>query len=99
MRIGTVAPAATVNGLEGFEVTPAGSALRVICTEPVKPFKEFTERLIAALVAPCKMDTEVGESPKEKSAEGGGGGSVRDEEPPPQLAHPNERRRTNIGTP
>ncbi len=70
MRIGTVAPAATANGLEGFEVTPAGSVLSAICTEPVKPFRPFTVILIAGLVAPCKTDTELGESPMEKSAAG-----------------------------
>jgi len=30
IRIGTVAPAATANGLAGFEITPEGSALSVI---------------------------------------------------------------------
>jgi len=99
IRRGTAAPAATVNGLRGLDVTPAGSALRVTCTEPLKPFNAFTEILIAELVAPCKMDTEDVEKPSEKSAAGGGGGWVKDEEPPPQPAHPNVRRRTIIGTP
>jgi hypothetical protein len=97
MRMGTVAPAAKVNGLEGFEVTPAGSAPSAIWTEPVNPFKLFTIILIAGLVAPCKTVTEFGERPTEKSAAGGGGGCVKDAAPQP--AHSSARRRTITGTP
>ena len=72
----TVAPTATVKGLGGFEVTPAGSVPSVTCTEPANPFSEFTERLTVELVAPCVRETEVVERVTEKSGEGGGGGAT-----------------------
>lgn len=50
---GMLEPAATLNGLKGFEMTPAGKPLRVTWTEPVKPLSGFTDNVIAELVAPC----------------------------------------------
>ena len=73
-RIGALDPAAMLNGLTGFEMTPRGKPVRVTWTEPVKPLSEVTDRLTAGLVAPCWRLTEFIEKLMEKSGCGGGGG-------------------------
>jgi hypothetical protein len=93
-----LAPAATVKGLGGFEVTPAGRELRATWTTPAKPFRELTETLTAELVAPCVMEMELEERLSEKSASGGGGGGPEDELPQPAHIDASERR-TAAGTP
>src|SRR5580700_10137035 len=90
-RIGVFEPAATLNGLEGFETTPAGKPVKVTWTEPVKPLSGLTDRLTEELVAPCWTLREFCEKPMEKSGWGGGGGGGRLDEPPPQPM--TERRR------
>jgi hypothetical protein len=45
-------PAVTLNGLAGFDVTPAGTPAKLICTLPLKPFVPVTEMVTGALVAP-----------------------------------------------
>jgi hypothetical protein len=80
-----LAPAATLKGLAGLEVTPAGSPFSATWTEPLKPFTGFTETSTAGLVAPCWMEIEFDDKLSEKSATGGGGGGEFEGEPP-QLA-------------
>ena len=94
----TLAPAAMLNGLAGFDVTPAGRALSVTCTLPVKPLMGVTEKLTAELAAPCCTVIEPDDRPRVKSGIGGGGG-VTDDEPPPQPAHFNvSNSRISFGT-
>jgi hypothetical protein len=73
-RTEVLAPAATVKGLVGLDVTPEGSAPKVTCTLPVKPFSGLTEILTAELAAPWITEIELGDKAMEKSGEGGGGG-------------------------
>jgi hypothetical protein len=47
------APDASVKGLAGLEMTPAGRPLSEICTLPVNPFSGLTETLRELFVAPC----------------------------------------------
>ena len=68
-----LAPAATLNGLVGFEITPAGSPLKITCTLPVNPLFGLTETLTAELAPPCETETEFAERDREKSGAGGGG--------------------------
>lgn len=73
-RTGALEPVATLKGLGGFEMTPAGNPESVTCTEPVKPLSGLTESITAELVDPCWRLTEFIENPMEKSGCGGGGG-------------------------
>jgi hypothetical protein len=41
-----------LNGLAGFDVTPAGTPAKLICTLPLNPFVPVTEMVTGALVAP-----------------------------------------------
>jgi hypothetical protein len=66
-------PAATLKGLAGLEVAPAGRLLSVTWTLPVNPLTGITETLIAELVAPCWTEIELEDKPREKSGTGGGG--------------------------
>jgi hypothetical protein len=68
--IEVLAPAATLNGLGGFELTPAGSVPKVTCTVPVNPLLGFTETLRAELVPPCWTETEFEERASVKSGTG-----------------------------
>jgi len=68
-----LAPAATVKGLAGFEVTPAGSALSVTWTAFAKPLTGFMEILTAELAEPCGTEIEFEDRLREKSGTGGGG--------------------------
>jgi len=68
-----LAPAATVKGLAGFEVTPAGSALSVTWTVLAKPLTGFMETPTAELAEPCGTEIEFEDTPREKSGTGGGG--------------------------
>jgi hypothetical protein len=81
----TCAPAAMVNGLAGLVVTPDGIPVKVICTEPVKPFSGVTVTLTAGLDAPCATETELGEKARRKSGAGGGWTTVVS--PPPHPKH------------
>ena len=63
------APAATVNGLPGLDVTPAGRLASVISTEPAKPFVALMETMTGWLTPPWGIDTEAEESAREKSGE------------------------------
>ena len=83
MTTEVLAPAATLKGLEGLEVTPTGRALSDTWTEPVNPFTGFTETLTAGLVASCMIEIEFADRLRVKSATGGGGG-----EPAPELPQP-----------
>jgi len=96
--IGALAPAATLKGLDGFEVTPAGSELRVTWTEPEKPLSGFTETFTAELVAPWAMEIEFDERARAKSATGGGREIEVEEPPQPAIAKVMERK-THSGTP
>jgi hypothetical protein len=69
-----LAPALTLNGLTGLEMTPAGKPVRVIWTVPLKPLSGLTDKVTGELVAPCATFIELLENPIEKSGEGGGGG-------------------------
>ncbi len=89
-----LAPEATLNGLEGFEVTAAGSALNATRTAPEKPFTGFTETVTAELVAPCEMEIEFDDRARVKSTAGGGGGGGGLEDEPPQASHSNASRKT-----
>jgi len=91
-----LAPAATVKGLAGFEVTPVGIAVSVTWTAPVKPFTAFTEMLTERLVAPCAMEMKFDDRARAKSATGGGGG-LEDAAPQPAQIRTSERR-TVAGT-
>src|SRR5215472_610749 len=91
---GVLAPAAIVNGLVGLEVTPPGSAFKMICTLPLNPLLELMETLTAELVPPCCNVTELGETAREKSGAGGGGG-CRKEDPPLHPAHASAATRKN----
>ena len=82
-----LAPAATLKGLAGLDVTPAGSAMSDTCTEPVKPFVGLTETLTAGLVAPCVTEIEFDDRLRAKSAAGGGGGGPDPELPQPAELH------------
>jgi hypothetical protein len=73
-RTGALEPAATLNGLSGFEVTPTGNPETVTCTEPAKPLSGLTESITAELVDPWWRLTEFEENAREKSGCGGGGG-------------------------
>lgn len=76
-RTGVLELPATVKGLAGFEMTPAGIPVSVTWTEPVKPLSGLTDNFTAELVAPCWRFKEFVENPMEKSGcAGGGGGSV-----------------------
>ena len=92
-----LAPAATVKGLAGFEVTPVGIAVSVTWTAPVKPFTAFTEMLTEGLVAPCAMEIEFDDKLRVKSGAGGGGGELEDAAPQPAQIRTSERR-TVAGT-
>lgn len=85
-----LAPALTLNGLRGLEMTPAGKSVRVIWTVPLKPLSELTDKMTGELVAPCSTFIELLENPIEKSGEGGGGGGIRLVEGPPP--HPADAR-------
>lgn len=73
-KTGVLDPAETLNGLMKFEMTPVGKSVRVIWTEPVKPLRGLTDKVIAGLVAPCWRLTEFDENEREKSGCRGGGG-------------------------
>lgn len=89
-----LASATMLNGLAGFEATPAGSPLRETCTFPVNPLLGFTETLTAELVPPCERETIFAERLSEKSGEGGGGGGVT-EDPPPQPVQAHASRKSS----
>jgi hypothetical protein len=86
-----LAPAATLNGLAGFDVTPVGKPESATCTLPEKPFNAVTERLIAELVVPCCTVTAFAPKAIEKSGEGGGGGGGVEVDPPPHPDKANSR--------
>jgi hypothetical protein len=67
-------PAETLKGVEGFELTPFGSPVRVTCTAPLNPFWAVTDKVTGELVAPWVTLTEFEEMATEKSGWGGGGG-------------------------
>ena len=95
---GVFAPAVTLKGLAGFEVTPAGSALSVTWTAPEKPLTGFMETLTAGLAAPCVTEIEFADKFRVKSGAGGGGGGP--EVVLPQPAQTNASARTIAsGTP
>jgi hypothetical protein len=48
----TLAPAAMLNGLAGFDVTPGGSPLSVTSTLPVNPLLGWTDKFTAELASP-----------------------------------------------
>jgi len=68
-----LAPAATVKGLAGLELTLAGSALSVTWTAFAKPLTGFMEILTAELAEPCGTEIEFEDRLREKSGTGGGG--------------------------
>lgn len=52
-RTGVFELAATLKGLRGFEMTPAGKPVSVTWTDPVKPLSGLTDKITPELVAPC----------------------------------------------
>jgi hypothetical protein len=66
-------PADTLNGLEGFEVTPPGSPPSVTCTVPLNPFRGLTDTLTGELVVPWVTLIVLAEMTMEKSGCGGDG--------------------------
>ncbi|GAC1616910.1 MAG: hypothetical protein PVS2B2_18290 [Candidatus Acidiferrum sp.] len=79
----TLEPVATVKGLEGLEVAPAGRLVSATWTALANPFWPITETVKGELDVPCEMLMEEGERVKEKSGLGGGGGPAAPA-PPPQ---------------
>lgn len=67
--------AATVKGLAGFELIPAGKPLNATWTVAENPPIGATDRFTAGLVTPCCRLTEAWENEMEKSGWGGGGGN------------------------
>jgi hypothetical protein len=93
------APAATVKGLAGFEVTPLGSALSVTWTAPENPLTGFTVMLMAGLVMPWVMEIELDDKLNVKSGAGGGGGGLEEEVVPQPAEIKASKTRISSGTP
>jgi hypothetical protein len=57
-----LAPAATLNGLDGLDCKAVGRPLRVTCTVPANPFWPATDTFTGELVPPCSTESEAVES-------------------------------------
>ena len=77
-------PGESTNDDVGEELIPLGNPLTVTVTEPVNPFSGLSETVTGDVVAPTRVETEVGETAILKSEEGGGKGGE-------EVPHPFKR--------